>query len=87
MFSILGDGAANSTARWRPEPDVRGTFSILSSCLITLGLCAWSALHLNVPESGKATQQFWVKTRWLLCAVFAPEVVSENPSDEIDGGR
>ena len=54
MFSILGVGAANSTARWRPEPDVRGTFSILSSCLITLGLCAWSALHLNVPESGKA---------------------------------
>lgn len=79
MFSILGDGVANSTARWRSEPNVRGTFSILSSCLITLDLGAWSALHLNVPESGKANQQFWVKTRWLLCSVFAPEMVSESP--------
>ena len=84
MFKILGDGVANATARWQPEPGVRGTWSILWSCLITLGLCAWSTLHLNVPEFGKANQQFWVKTRWLLCIIFAPEVVSFGGQDLLE---
>lgn len=34
---------------WQPEPDRRDTFSILSTCLITLGLYIWSEIHLNLP--------------------------------------
>jgi len=63
---------------WKPEPLTRGTFSILSSCLTTMFLCVWTAVHLNVPEYKKESQQFWRKVKWLVIALFAPEVVSEE---------
>ena len=44
MFTPFG----NITASWRPEPKYRGTYSILSSYLITMALCVWSAVHLNL---------------------------------------
>jgi len=75
MLHILGNGAARESPCWQPEPTTRGTFSILTTCIITLSLCAWSILHLNIPEHGKADQQFWRKMKWLLVNIFAPEVV------------
>ena len=35
---------------WQPEPSGRGTWSIVWSCLTTVLLCSWSALHLPVPD-------------------------------------
>ncbi|KAF1960307.1 hypothetical protein CC80DRAFT_359412, partial [Byssothecium circinans] len=64
---------------WHPEPTFRGTYSILSSCLITMSLCLWTAIHLNIPEHRKTwwiTPQHWRKAKWLLIGLFAPEVVS-----------
>ncbi|KAK1752033.1 hypothetical protein QBC47DRAFT_363634 [Echria macrotheca] len=40
--------ATNSTTGWMPEPETRGTFRLLMSCLATLALCVYTALHLNV---------------------------------------
>lgn len=43
--------SANDTTRnlvWQPEPNGRGSFSILSSCLLTLVLCVWTSVHPNV---------------------------------------
>lgn len=52
MDTIFGTGSpANGTSPWRPEPTFRGTFGILSTCLLTLGLCVWSAIHLNIPAN------------------------------------
>lgn len=65
--AMLFDESPNPTATWHPEPNSRGTFSILSSCLITLGLCTWSAVHMNVPNDdnlGKRSK--WDLRRWLL---------------------
>jgi hypothetical protein len=75
MWSPLGSGPVNSTARWRPEPDQRGTWSIVSSCLVTLTLCLWTALHLNIPRRGTASKQAWRKTGWLIIGLLAPEFV------------
>ena len=61
---------------WKPEPLVRGTFSILSSSLLTMILCVWTAVHLNIPEPGGANAQMWRKTGWMTVALFAPEWVS-----------
>ncbi|KAF2824835.1 hypothetical protein CC86DRAFT_47574 [Ophiobolus disseminans] len=60
---------------WRPEPQVRGTFSILSSCLLTMVLCVWTAVHLNIPEYGKLTAQVWRKLGWVMISLLAPELV------------
>ncbi|KAK3345005.1 hypothetical protein B0H65DRAFT_573650, partial [Neurospora tetraspora] len=50
--NISGHSFTNSSSprlRWVTEPDIRGTFSILSTCIVTLVLCVWTAIHLNVP--------------------------------------
>ena len=60
---------------WQPEPNTRGTWSIISTCLITLTLCLWTALHLNIPEHNGDTRQRWRKVGWLLIGLLAPEMV------------
>ncbi|RSL41831.1 hypothetical protein CEP54_015696 [Fusarium duplospermum] len=57
MDRIFGNGSeSHRTATWEPEPTRRGTFSILSICLVTLSLCVWTAVHLNIPSSEERSQ-------------------------------
>ncbi|KAK4694739.1 hypothetical protein P7C71_g2896, partial [Lecanoromycetidae sp. Uapishka_2] len=65
----------HSTTPWHPEPNGRGTWSLLSSCVITIALCAWTALHVNVPEHKAASRQWLRKTKWLVVGLAAPEMV------------
>lgn len=79
MFSPFGDPTASASAAWHSEPRGRGTFNILSSCLTTMILCVWTAVHLNIPErSGTTNQKFLRKPGWLLLALLAPEIVAWN---------
>lgn len=84
MSSFYGTSPANGTAKWHPEPPGRGTFGILSSCLITMALCVWTAVHLNIPEKGQTgifTPQMRRKIIFLLIGLFAPELVCrQSPS-------
>lgn len=58
------------------DPNSRGTYSLVISCLLTLILCVWSALHLTVPHPDDTIwYRFWVNTRWILTGVYAPELV------------
>ena len=58
------------------EPNGRGTSSIVLSCLLTLILCVWSALHLNVPgRSQSLLEELWLSTRWVIAGIYAPELV------------
>ncbi|KAL8646763.1 MAG: hypothetical protein Q9226_006725 [Calogaya cf. arnoldii] len=66
----------NSTTTWVPEPNVRGTWSLLSTCIITVSLCVWSAVHLNVREHQQVGPQYWRKAKWLLLGIFAPEFLA-----------
>ena len=75
MWSPLGESVLNQTGRWQPEPLARGTFGILSTSLITLSLCLWTALHLNVPGEGLAKHHKWHRVLWLVLGLLAPEVV------------
>ncbi|KAK0511034.1 hypothetical protein JMJ35_006586 [Cladonia borealis] len=76
MFDIFGNGTIPPPVNWQPDALTRGTSDILSTCLITLGLCLWSALHLNIPQHGKSAQQKWYKCGWLVLGLFAPEMVA-----------
>ena len=60
---------------WVPDPNGRGTWSLLYSCVFTLGLCVWTALHLNVPAWNESEYDKWLRrVKWLFIAVFAPEM-------------
>jgi hypothetical protein len=79
MFTPFGNHATNTSATWYPEPRGRGTFSILSTCLTTMILCVWTAVHLNIPEPNGGTKQSLLrKPGWLLMALLAPEIVAWN---------
>ncbi|PVH98392.1 hypothetical protein DM02DRAFT_630335 [Periconia macrospinosa] len=61
---------------WYNPPNFRGTWDLLASCVLTLTLCVWSALHLNVPtEESKLRQRNLKRARWIVLGIFAPELV------------
>lgn len=58
------------------DPNGRGTPSLLISCILTLILCVWSALHLNVPaQNHTLVSDLWLNTRWIITGIYAPELV------------
>jgi hypothetical protein len=71
------DGAKgfNETVNWKPPPNTRGTFSIMSSCVLTWALCMWSAIHLNIPSGSWAKWQWAEKFLWLIWGMFCPDVI------------
>jgi len=59
-----------------PEPDGRGTFGILRSCVITLALCVYTAVHVNIPAAkASAWDKYGSKAGFVLAGMFAPELV------------
>ncbi len=63
------------THGWIPEPQGRGTWSILWSCLATIFICTWSALHLDVPNRRGKWYLLFRKPKYMLVAAAAPEYI------------
>lgn len=71
-----GITSINSTRLgWIEGPNRRGTLSILVSCIFTLIVCTWSAIHLNIPRRN-ASDASYMKTQalWSLLGMFGPEL-------------
>ena len=61
---------------WVDDPDGRGTFTIASSCVLTLSLCVYTAIHLNVRPYRRTELQSWIETaKWVVFGILAPELV------------
>jgi hypothetical protein len=68
---------------WVAEPSGRGTWDILYSCVFTLVLCVYTAIHLNVPARNDSTSTIWLrKIKWVLIAIFGPEIVVLTALDQ-----
>ncbi|KAL8849148.1 MAG: hypothetical protein Q9221_005871 [Calogaya cf. arnoldii] len=77
MVQPFGNNTTTAGApTWVPEPQARGTWSILSSCIITLSLYVWSAVHINIPKHQTWVALYWRRAKWLLLGLFAPELVA-----------
>ena len=75
-LAIALDDGVPHTVGWVSDPAGRGTFSLISSCLLTLGLCVWSAMHLNIPPHDESHAQSWLRNiKWGVIGIFAPELV------------
>lgn len=63
---------------WVEEPDKgRGTFGIISTCLTTIFLCTWTAVHHDIPGDGQPWHITFLKKVALMAgAVLAPEIVT-----------
>lgn len=68
--------ASAAEVTWYSAPNFRGTWDLIISCVLTLMICVWSALHLNVPtKQSKLRERNIRRVRWVLLGIFAPEVV------------
>ena len=68
---------------WVADPSGRGTWGILSSCVFTLVLCVYTAIHLNIPAKNDSKYTFWLrKIKWVFIAIFGPEVVVLTALDQ-----
>ena len=76
MSFVFGKNSTNGTVTWQSEPSTRGTWSILSTCIITISLCLWTAVHLNIPPPNQKHAQYWWKLYWLGIGLLAPELVA-----------
>ena len=69
-------GDIQDSIGWVSEPNGRGTFSILSSCVLTLTLCVYTAVQLNIPGINESRAvRIWRTAKWVLLGIFAPELV------------
>lgn len=60
---------------WSAEPTGRGSWSILLNCLLTLGLCVWTTIHIDFVPNRTRGEEFWVKFKYVIIAMLAPEVM------------
>jgi len=58
---------------WQAEPDGRGTFSIIFSCLTTLLFCASKLLKPNILPSRWRGR--WIQLAQIVAGMFVPEIV------------
>jgi len=67
----------NSTLQgWVVNPNTRGTFDIIRSSFLTIFLCTWTCLHLNVPAAKEgALKPTLRKFRWMVLTILGPEFV------------
>ncbi|KAH6679768.1 hypothetical protein B0J14DRAFT_472792 [Halenospora varia] len=70
-----GKSGQNATIGWQPEPTTRGTSGLLPSCVITIFLCVWRAVHINIPAKCERYARYGRKFGWLALGMIAPEVV------------
>ncbi|KAI7083262.1 hypothetical protein KC356_g7740 [Hortaea werneckii] len=71
----------NSTPKgtWVSNPTHRSTWQIYQSCVITIGLCVWQAVHMNIPPpSERPYKQTFRRVGFVILALIAPEVVALN---------
>ena len=59
---------------WVNSPDGRGTIDIIWGCTLTIFLCVWTVLTLNVPAPDTTSWAFTrTKMKWAIIALFGPE--------------
>ena len=68
---------------WISQPDGRGPLDILQSCLLTISLCSWSVLFLNIQAVRENRLGFFTnKARWMLFTIFFPEVLTAIAAEQ-----
>src|SRR6266480_1458383 len=62
---------------WNGGPAERGTADLIYSCLFTIFICAWNAVHMNVPadDDGRVMTALR-KVKWMLIAIIAPDLIA-----------
>jgi hypothetical protein len=72
----MADTRTNLIHGWVSAPNTRGTMDILWSCIITVFLCSWSVLYLNVSGNHGRRPSLLNKLSWVVFTIFFPEILA-----------
>jgi hypothetical protein len=76
MSSAAPTNQSSAYLSWHREPNTRGTWSIISNCLITLTLCVYSAAHPNVPAPGSTYMgRLYSRAELVASGILMPEIL------------
>lgn len=80
---------SNRTSKhsWGPEPRGRGSPGILINCVLTLGLCAWTAILVDPTPDRRWRWAFREKFTSATTAMLAPEVILGVAASECSDAR
>ena len=66
----------NTTHGWVPQVDGRGTLDIILSSGLTIFLCIWTSVCVNVPPiNASRWARLWDKTCFALLGILGPDFV------------
>lgn len=66
----------NTTVGWVSGPSTRGTMDIIWSSLLTVFICTWTAVCLNLPSPKDGQFQILCRrAKWMFWAIVSPELV------------
>ncbi|KAF2036768.1 hypothetical protein EK21DRAFT_51457 [Setomelanomma holmii] len=72
----IGNVDTSTTVGFVQEDNTRDTISLLLSCFATLGLCVYSAVHLNIPRKSEGFYRTLLRELfWCIIGLFAPELI------------
>ncbi|KAI1399825.1 hypothetical protein F4819DRAFT_497791 [Hypoxylon fuscum] len=75
-MDILATSPNGRISGWVDQPNLRGTWDIIWTCLVTIFICTYTLLCLNVPAP---TESLFVNIRrrvlWMIVAIIGPEIV------------
>ncbi|EXJ70427.1 uncharacterized protein A1O5_06495 [Cladophialophora psammophila CBS 110553] len=81
FVSMITPASANTSVSntqfakgWVNQPNGRGTWDIIQTCIVTLILCSWSSLVLNICSRKGRVSFLKNKLRWMLFTLFWPEI-------------
>lgn len=72
LLSVPLNATAVDHVAWHPDPTFRGTWGIIATCLSTLLISVWSAIHVDIPTDYRQRSVF-SKVRWLVIGLFIPD--------------
>ncbi|KAJ9615135.1 hypothetical protein H2200_001209 [Cladophialophora chaetospira] len=62
--------------QWIAGANTRGTADILYTCIVTIILCVWTCVHMNIPAPGEhPSRRVWRKIKWTIYGLLGPEIV------------
>ncbi|KAN0094421.1 hypothetical protein V8E55_002708 [Tylopilus felleus] len=86
LSQVVRGTSLNTTSTTCPQLDgvsYRSVWSILGTCALTLLICVWRSIHVNVPSLGEEWYRAWGrKGLFVVVSFFVPESVVADATQE-----
>ncbi|ORX96153.1 hypothetical protein BCR34DRAFT_578805, partial [Clohesyomyces aquaticus] len=62
---------------WKSSGSDRGTLDLVYDCFLTIFLCCWSSLHMNVPADHESKTTCIIRqVKWMIICILTPEILA-----------